>query len=75
MKISELKQPYRRMAEYLAERNTERLENAFTWLKTDDKFWYDIYNGFYPPITKEIKQNFPPDFDFSGEEEAKVTMK
>lgn len=76
MKISELKQPYRRMAEYLAERNINPRRNdktflldAFDWDLTNDLFWDDIDNGNYPEITEEIKQHFPSDFDFSGEEE------
>ena len=76
MKISNLKQPYRRMAEYLAERNTNPrrndktfLLNAFDWEETNDLFWDDIDNGNYPEITEEIKSHFPPDFDFSSEEE------
>ena len=76
MKISELKQPYKRMAEYLAEKNTytrfknkEILNDAFDWYETNVNFWSDIADGYYPPITEEIKQHFPPDFDFSGEEE------
>lgn len=76
MKISDLKQPYRRMAEYLAERNTNPrrndktfLLNAFDWEETNDLFWDDIDNGNYPEITEEIKTHFPADFDFSGEEQ------
>ena len=76
MKISNLKQPYRRMAEYLAERNTHKyfsnkyiLLDAFDWDITNDLFWDDVYNGKHPEITDEIKSHFPPDFDFSSEEE------
>ena len=76
MKISNLKQPYRRMAEYLAERNTNPrrndktfLLNAFDWEETNDLFWDDVDEGNYPEITEEIKSHFPPDFDFSSEEE------
>jgi len=75
MKISELKQPYRRMAEYLAERNINPRRNdktflldAFDWDLTNDLFWDDIYNGNHPEITEEIKEHFPADFDFSEEE-------
>ena len=75
MKISDLKQPYRRMAEYLAEKSTEEcyhgkkdLDVAFGWYQTNVKFWSDIDDGDYPPITEEIKKHFPADFDFSGEE-------
>jgi hypothetical protein len=77
MKISDLKQPYRRMAEYLAERNINPRRNdktflldAFDWDITNDLFWDDIDNGNYPEITEEIKQHFPSDFDFSGEDES-----
>ena len=71
MKIADLKQPYRRMAEYLAEKNTNKdvLVDPFGWHFTS--FWIDIDGGKHPPITEEIKKNFPPDFDFSGEEEIK----
>ena len=75
MKIADLKQPYRRMAEYLAEKNTytrfknkEILNDAFDWYQTNVIFWLDIADGDYPPITEEIKKHFPPDFDFSGED-------
>jgi hypothetical protein len=75
MKISELKQPYRRMAEYLAEKNTDKrfydkelLIYSFYWHKTNYKFWNEVYCNNHPEITEEIKKYFPPDFDFSGEE-------
>lgn len=75
MKISDLKQPYRRMAEYLAERNTNTrrnyktaLINSFDWGLTNVHFWSEVYDGNHPEITPEIKTNFPADFDFSGEE-------
>jgi hypothetical protein len=75
MNVSELKQPYRRMAEYLAEKSTKEcyydkkvLDVAFDWYQTDVKFWSDIDDKDYPPITEEIKKHFPNDFDFSGEE-------
>ena len=75
MKISELKQPYRRMAEYLAERNTNEhysnktvLYDAFHWGLTDGLFWYEVEAMHTPEITPEIKIYFPADFDFSGEE-------
>lgn len=74
MKISDLKQPYRRMAEYLADKNTDEsidisyLNSAFEWCLTNSSFWVDVDCGEHPPITEEIKKHFPPDFDFSGEE-------
>ena len=75
MKISELKQPYRRMAEYLAKNNTsddydggDYLINSFRWITNGNMFWNKVDNGEYPPITEEIKTYFPDDFDFSGEE-------
>ena len=78
MKISHLKQPYRRMAEYLADKNTsarfknkEILNESFDWYQTNIIFWVDIADGNHPPITEEIKKHFPADFDFSGEEEIK----
>ena len=69
MKISELKQPYRRMAEYLAERNnkTNDLGNAFDWHIISYPFWNYVNLGKYPPITSGIKREFPSDFDFSEE--------
>ena len=68
MKIADLKQPYRRMAEYLAEKNTNKdvLVDPFGWHFTS--FWIDIDGGKHPPITEEIKKHFPPNFDFSGED-------
>lgn len=75
MKIADLKQPYRRMAEYFADKNTDEcyddkkvLCDAFNWEETNDNFWNDINEGYSPLITEGIKQYFPPDFDFSGEE-------
>ena len=75
MKIADLIQPYRRMAEYLAEKNTytrfknkEILNDAFDWYQTNVIFWLDIADGDYPPITEEIKKHFPADFDFSRED-------
>lgn len=71
MKISDLKQPYRRMAEYLdynKDENCTDLTNTLYWLK--------VINNEYPPINKEIKKHFPPDFDFSEEEnQIKCTFK
>jgi hypothetical protein len=71
MKISELKQPYRRMAEYLAKSDDKNnlLSTAFIWENTDDLVWRRLYYGIYSPITEEIKTHFPADFDFSGEEQ------
>ena len=74
MKIADLKQPYRRMAEYLAEENTDEskgviyLNSAFEWSLTNGSFWVDVDCGEHPRITEEIKKHFPPGFDFSGEE-------
>ena len=74
MKIEDLKQPYRRMADYLAEKNTNEskgviyLNNAFKWGLTNGYFWAGVAYGKHPPITEEIKQHFPADFDFSGED-------
>lgn len=79
MKISDLKQPYRRMAEYLAEKNTnplfenkEILVDAFDWEETSNVFWSEVEYGGHPPITEGIKKHFPPDFDFSGEEKVLI---
>lgn len=74
MKISELKQPYRRMAYYLKknvnkDEDIEELGLCFYWHQTDVKFWLDVNYGNHPEITEEIKTHFPPDFDFSGEEQ------
>ena len=74
MKIADLKQPYRRMAEYLAEENTDEskgviyLNSAFEWSLTNGSFWVDVDCGEHPRITEEIKKHFPPNFDFSGED-------
>tara|TARA_R110000772_G_scaffold233800_1_gene345356 strand:- start:367 stop:1086 length:720 start_codon:yes stop_codon:yes gene_type:complete len=73
MEIKKLKQPYRRMAEYLAEINTceskdvRILPTAFFWSDTDYLFWSGMFLGINPPITEEMKKHFPTDFDFSGE--------
>lgn len=74
MKISELKQPYRRMADYLRknvnkDEDIEELGLCFYWHQTDVKFWLDVNYGKHPEITHEIKTHFPPNFDFSGEVE------
>ena len=66
MKISELQQPYRRMAEYLGNENntiSHSLNNNFF------RFYNKMHKGEYPEITLEIKRHFPADFDFSEEEE------
>lgn len=67
MKIADLKQPYRRMVEYLAEKNENPIKNVedFSWYETGVDFWKNVYHLEYPPITEEIKKHFPPDFDFS----------
>jgi hypothetical protein len=76
MKISELKQPYRRMAEYLAEKGnkTNDLDDAFKWYFTSQILWEEVNAGNYPPITNGIKSHFPTDFDFSGEEVKEVEI-
>ena len=73
MKISELKQPYRRMAEYLVTQNCiqEANDGIYNFYKQGgimDLFCNAIDKGHNPPITEEIKKHFPPDFDFSGED-------
>ena len=69
MKISELKQPYRRMADYCKKNiHAVNLDEAFTWANTNHDFWEAIEDGGHPPITEEIKKHFPPNFDFSGED-------
>ena len=76
MKIEDLKQPYRRMAEYyrIVERSelTGRIEiyipDEFPTPDFNNWFWTEIKKGKHPEITEEIKEHFPPDFDFSGEE-------
>lgn len=74
MEIKNLKQPYKRMAEYLANGNTyeksydkETLASSFNWNLTNYDFWLNLYIGENPPITEEIKKHFPKDFDFSEE--------
>ena len=76
MKIEDLKQPYRRMAEYyrIVERSelTGRIEiyipDEFPTPDFNNWFWSEIKKGKHPEITEEIKEHFPPDFYFSGEE-------
>ena len=65
MKIADLKQPYRRMAEYLGDENntiSHSLSNYFF------RFYNKMHKGENPEITEEIKKHFPPGFDFSGED-------
>ena len=79
MKISELKQPYRRMAEYLADKNyieeaSNRIYNLYKQGSIMDIFCRTINSGNYPPITEEIKKHFPPDFDFSEKEIENISI-
>lgn len=80
MKISELKQPYRRMAEYLVTQNciqeaSDGIYNFYRQGDIMDLFCNAIDKGNHPPITEEIKKHFPPDFDFSGEEVKEFTKR
>jgi hypothetical protein len=70
MKIKDLKQPYRRMAEYFTDKGNinNDLEKAFDWSTITYRFWNYVNLGKYPPITSDAKRNLPDDFDFSGEE-------
>lgn len=79
MKIAELKQPYRRMAEYLADKNyieeaSNRIYNLYKQGSIMDIFCRTINSGNYPPITEEIKKHFPPDFDFSEKEIENISI-
>ena len=74
MEIKDLKQPYRRMAEYLVTQNCIQeasggIYNFYEQGGIMDLFCNAIDKGHNPPITEEIKKHFPPDFDFSGEDE------
>lgn len=74
MKISELKQPYRRMAEYLEDnakiqQTRYGIYNFYKQGGVMDLFCNSVDKGNHPEITEEIKSNFPPDFVFSGEKE------
>lgn len=74
MKISELKQPYRRMAESLERQNciqeaSQGIYNFYKNKSVEEVFWNAVDAGEQPPITDEIKIHFPADFDFSGEEQ------
>ena len=73
MKISNLKQPYRRMAEYLEDKKIVQISsygiyNFFTRGGVMDLFCNSVDKGSHPEITEEIKRHFPSDFDFSGED-------
>ena len=73
MKIADLKQPYKRMAEYLVTQNCiqEANDGIYNFYKQGgimDLFCNAIDKGHNPPITEEIKKHFPADFDFSGED-------
>ena len=69
------------MAEYyrIVERSelTGRIEiyipDEFPTPDFNNWFWTEIKKGKHPEITEEIKEHFPSDFDFSGEEEVKST--
>lgn len=72
MKISDLKQPYRRMAEYLVtqhciQQSSDGIYNFYKQGGVMDLFCNSVDKGNHPEITPEIKKNFPADFDFSGE--------
>lgn len=74
MEIKDLKQPYKRMAEYLVTQNCIQetvygIYNRYPFSSVDHDFWDEVDNWGYPPITPEIKKHFPADFDFSYEEE------
>lgn len=74
MKISELKQPYRRMAEYIESINViiqsrNLIYNRYPFSSVEHHFWFSVDNGNHPEITPKIKTHFPADFDFSGEEQ------
>lgn len=78
MEISELKQPYRRMAEYLEKINfiQQSGDGIYNFYKQGgmmDLFCNSMDEGSYQPITEEIKSFFPADFDFSGEEKNPLT--
>lgn len=73
MKIADLKQPYKRMAEYLVTQNyiqeaSDGIYNLYKQGCVMDLFCNAIDKGHNPPITEEIKKHFPADFDFSGED-------
>ena len=79
MEIKDLKQPYRRMAEYLVTQNCiqEASDGIYNFYKQGgvmDLFCNAIDKGHNPPITEEIKKHFPPDFDFSGEDGKNVNQ-
>jgi hypothetical protein len=82
MKISDLKQPYRRMAEYyrIVERSelTGRIEiyipDEFPTPDFNNWFWTEIKKGKHPEITEEIKEHFPSDFDFSEDDVKEIEI-
>lgn len=79
MKISELQQPYRRMAEYLEDKKIVQnssygIYNFFTRGGVMDLFCNSVDKGSHPEITEEIKRHFPSDFDFSGEDGKNVNQ-
>ena len=79
MRISELKQPYKRMAEYLVSLNyiqeaSDGIYNLYKQGSIMDIFCRTINSGNYPPITEEIKKHFPPDFDFSEKEIENISI-
>jgi hypothetical protein len=55
MKISELKSPYKELAELRRSLEIDILHNAIVWNKTPEgyEFWKSIYNGGHPQIPLE----------------------
>lgn len=56
MRISELKSPYKELAELMrVKRKTDELIGAFDWGETPEgtSFWRDVDKGEYPPIPAE----------------------
>jgi hypothetical protein len=70
MKISELKQPYRAIAEWDRKKQnksiSDNLSESIKWHETEAGIWFynDLYNaGIYPEITDQIKADYKEVFD------------
>jgi len=70
MKIKDLKEPYRSIAEFDCKKQgyyryiDYSIRQAFVWEETDagNYFYKSLFYGNYPPITEQIKLDYPEVF-------------
>jgi hypothetical protein len=78
MKISELKQPYRAIAEWDAEEQDSCIPNhvskSIEWCSTKagSNFYSNLNEGIYPEITDQIKADYKEVFDKLEAEKVKI---